>query len=164
MYDSCQRRYELQNDQILPWAYRRHILYVHIGLICGYKEAIQETYMAVYAHICTSILPNVAYISIYAAYILSYMCIYTAYRFHICAYILHIVFIYAHISSYRFFPCGILDYYELKTYRHIFNLLNNNRVSEFLDMVRFTYFSELSTTFQLIVLGWVHNMLFYPCF
>ncbi len=27
-----------------------------------------------------------------------------------------------------------------------------------------TYFSELSTTFQLILSGLVHNMLFYPCF
>ncbi len=49
-------------------------------------------------------------------------------------------------------------------YRLIFNLLNNSRVSKFLAMVRLNLFNELSTTFQLILLGRVHDMLFYPCF
>ncbi len=74
--------------------YRRHILYVHIGLICGYKEAIQETYMAC---ICTYMHLNFAYMW----HIYAYM---QHIYYHICAYILHIGFIYAHISSYRFFP------------------------------------------------------------
>ena len=36
------------------------------------------------------------------------------YMLYICADKLHIVFIYAHISSYRFFPCGLLAYDNFK--------------------------------------------------
>ncbi len=46
-----------------------------------------------------------------------------------------------------------------------FNLLNNSRVSEFLDMLRLNLF--LWTKYHisaLILLGWLHKMLFYPCF
>jgi len=85
----------------------RKLLYAHIALICGYKEAIQETYMAC---ICTYMhlkLPICA-IFTHLCSVYFHICAYAVYMQHICAYKLHIGFINAHISSYRFFPCGNL--------------------------------------------------------
>lgn len=69
--------------------------YMHLNLV--YMRPKCGIYWH-YMHICY----------IYAAYILSYMHIYDVYMQHISTDILHIGFIYAHVSSYRFFPCGYI--------------------------------------------------------
>ena len=108
-------------------------LHVHMGLICGYKEAIIGDLYALYMHIyapefglyAAYMLHIYAYmLYIYAAFIFSYM-------LYICTYKLHIGFIYVLISSYRFFLCGKS---RAKTNSEIMILVLLNHVSGYIHL------------------------------